>query len=133
MTPQGKIILGDRAFVTKSRVTYGEILRGWTCTETTGVPMSELLAAVDEVLQRVMSSERQSTEWEIRAVQAPFRHLRVPLPADSSQRCRILQVVVHLFNFYERVIELNQIRAVCGNPDESQKPYQRRYAEENTN
>lgn len=84
--------------------------------------MSELLAAVDSVLQRVMPSERQCAEWGIRAVKAAFGFLRLALPADSSQQYRILQVVVHLYNFRARVIGLNHIRTVYGNPSEYQLP-----------
>lgn len=126
-TPRGKAILGDSAFVAKARVSHGKIIRGRKSTETEDVPVSELLARVDAVLQRVMPSERQSAEWGIRAMKAPFGRLRLPLPADSTLRLRLLEVCVHLYNLRVRVIGLNQIRTVYGNPGDDQQPWIERY------
>lgn len=129
-TPRGKAILGDSAFVTNTRVTHGKIIRGRKTTETSDIPLSPLLAAVDAILQRAMPSERQSAEWGIRAFKAPFGRLRLPLPADSAVRFRLLQVCVHLYNLRARLIGLNQLRTVYGNPDEDHNPWEKRYLAE---
>lgn len=57
-SPRGKAIIGQGIFVTKAGVTHGKILRSGKCVETAEIPMSALLAAVDYVLQRVISSKR---------------------------------------------------------------------------
>lgn len=129
-TPIGFAILGDSAFVARTRVVHGKIIRGRKSTETEDVPASSMLAAVDAILQRVMPSERQSAEWGIRAFKAPFGRLRLPLPADAKARYRLLQVCVHLYNLRVREVGLNQIRTVYGNPSEEQQPWVERYLNE---
>lgn len=129
-TPRGRAILGDSAFVVKSRVIHGKIIRARKSTETVDTPTSSLLASVDAILQRVMPSERQSAEWGIRAVKAPFGRLRLPLPADASTRFRLLSVCVHLYNLRVREIGLNQIRTVYGNDSEEQQQWVSRYLAE---
>lgn len=129
-TPRGYAILGDSAFIARARVTHGKILRGRKASETHDVPESALLAAVDAVLQRAMPSERQSAEWGVRAVKAPFGRLRLPLSADASIRFRLLQVSMHLYNLRTRKVGLNQIRTVYGDEDISQQPWTDRLAEE---
>ena len=132
-TPVGYAILGDSAFVTRARVVHGKIVRSRKSSETHDVPLSAMLAAVDAVLQNAMPSERQSAEWGIRAVKAPFGRLRLALPADAVLRCRLLKVCSHLYNLRTRLIGLNQIRTVYGDPSETQHPWADRYETENRN
>ena len=107
MTPPGMAILGDSAFVKNSRVTNGKIVRGQKANEVSDNPESSALAAVDIILLRVMPSERQSAEWGLRAIKAPFARPKVPLPADAEKRQRLLAVCCHLFNFRTRKVGLN--------------------------
>lgn len=117
-TPPGMAILGDSAFVNNVRITNGKIVRGRKANETSDIPNSACLAAVDLILQRVMPSERQSAEWGVRAVKAPFARLKVPLPPDARTRLRLLTLCCHLFNFRTRFVGLNQIRTTYANMQE---------------
>ena len=110
MTPPGMAILGDSAFVNNTRITNGKIVRGRKSNETADIPESAALAAVDIILERIMPSERQSAEWGVRAIKAPFARFKVPLSPDSEKRFRILSICCHLFNFRTRKVGLNQIR-----------------------
>ena len=110
MTPPGYAILGDSAFVNNTSVTNGKVLRGRKTNKTWDIPESAALAAVDIILQTVMPSERQSAEWGVRALKAPFQLLKTPLPADATKRLRLLRICCHLFNFRIRFVGLNQIR-----------------------
>lgn len=67
--------------------------------------------AIDLILKRTMPSERQSAEWGVRSLKAPFGRLRLPLPIDSYRRRRILQVCVHLLNIRTRSVGLKQLRS----------------------
>ena len=110
MTPPGMAILGDSAFVNNTSVTNGKIVRGRKANETSDIPVSAELGAVDIILQRIMPSERQSAEWGVRAIKAPFSRLQVPLPADAKKRERLITICCHLFNYRTRLVGLNQIR-----------------------
>jgi len=111
MTPPGFAILGDSAFVNNTSTTKGKVLRARKSNEASSIMESAELYAIDIILQRVMPSERQSAEWGVRAIKAPFGRLKTPLPADSSKRLRLLRICCHLFNFRTRTIGLNQIRS----------------------
>ena len=113
-TPPGYSILGDSAFVNNTSTTNGKVLHGRKSNETRDIPHSAYLSAVDIILQRVMPSERQSAEWGVRAIKAPFQRLKTPLPADSKKRLRLLRICCHLFNFRTRFLGLNQIRTTYG-------------------
>ncbi len=63
-----------------------------------GVPRSFWLAAVDLLLQRAMSSERQRAEWEVWALKGPFSRLTATVYANSESRMRIIAMSAHLFN-----------------------------------
>jgi len=78
-TPPGMAILGDSAFVTNTKATNGKIVRSRKTNEVSNIPESAPLAAVDLLQQRIMPSERQSGEWSIRAIKAPFARQKVPL------------------------------------------------------
>ena len=122
-TPAGYAILGDSAFVTDVRCTNGKVLRGRKSNEKKGIPQSAVLAAVDILLQRAMPSERQSAEWGIRAIKGPFSRLKVPLPADSMKRLRLIQTCCHLYNFRVRFVGLNQIRSTYADDNEETQPW----------
>lgn len=99
MKPPGFAILGDSAFVSETRVVQGKIVRGRKSSETRKNPESVEMAAVDFLIQGILPSERQSAEWGVRALKAPFGCLGLPLPSDSKKRERRLRICVHLFNF----------------------------------
>lgn len=61
-------------------------------TEASDIPHATALAAVDHLLQKLISSERQSADLEINALKAPFGVLRLPLTADTKKRFRIISV-----------------------------------------
>lgn len=106
----GMALLGDSAFVNNARVTSGKIIRGRKSNETSDIPEASALSAVDIILQRIMPSERQSAEWGVMAIKAPFARLKVSVPADSKKCLRLLTICCHLFNFRTRKVGLNQIR-----------------------
>ncbi|CDF33017.1 unnamed protein product [Chondrus crispus] len=110
-TPPGYAVLGDSAFVNNLKATNGKVVRGRKSNETNDIPCSLALAAVDTILQRAMPSERQSAEWGVRAIKGPFARLKVPLPADSKKRYRLLRICCHMFNFRTRHVGRNQIRS----------------------
>lgn len=121
MTPPGFALLGDSAFVTWN--INGKIVRSRKHTEKGDIPQSTALAAVDCLLQRVMPSERQSAEWGIRALKAPFGILRIPLTADARQRYRLIAVCVRLLNIRTRLVGLNQIQTVYANRSTVVQPW----------
>lgn len=110
LTPPGYAILGDSAFLAYYRVVHGKIIRGRKRSEKRNISQSEELQEVDLVLQIIIPSERQSGEWDVRAIKAPFVWLLLPLPADSEKRNQILTIFVHLFNFQELLIRLKLVR-----------------------
>lgn len=117
--PIGFAELGDSTFIAHARIVHGKTIRARKSTETEDTPVSSMLTAVDAVLKRVIPSERQSTEWGIRALKAPFGRLRLSLPADTKLRYRLLQVCAYLYNVRVREIGISQIRFVYGNTSES--------------
>lgn len=127
-TPRGYAILCDSAF-TASKEVEGKIVRGRKVNERCDV-MSEEMAAIDIILQRVLPSERQSAEWGIRAFKAPFGLLRLPMSADSEKRRTILLVCCHLLNLRTRRVGLNQIRTVYKDKDDVCQPWAIRFMEE---
>ena len=110
MTPPGYAVLGDSAFVSDTRRTNGKIVRARKTNETSDIPYSATLAAVDVLLQRAMPSERQSAEWGVRAFKGPFARLKIPLSPDSYKRYRLIRICCHLFNFRTRYVGLNHVR-----------------------
>lgn len=131
-TPNGFAILCDSAFTVDAKSTDGKIVRAKKTNETKELCSSWELSAVELVLQRIYPSERQSAEWGIRALKAPFGRLRLPLSADSKSRCRLLTVCVHLLNLRTRCVGLNQIRTTYGGNETDCNPWvQRHEAEQN--
>lgn len=128
MTPPGFAILGDSAFVT--RTTGGKVVRARKNNETGEIPTDAVLAAVDIIMQRVMPSERQSAEWGIRAMKAPFGILRLPLSPSSRKRYKLLCTCTRLLNVRTRVVGLNQIKTVYANDGDDTQPWVRRLVKE---
>ncbi len=122
-TPPGHCILADSAFAASARVTNGKIVRARKSNERCEGASSAELDAIDIVMQKVYSSERQSAEWGVRAVKAPFARLKVPIPADSYKRQRLMRVCVHLFNFRTQKIWLNQIKATYADNSDDAQPW----------
>lgn len=128
-TPRGYATTGDCAFIAQGRVTNEKILGGRKASETHVATESALLVAVDTVLQRAMTSERQISEWGMRAVKASFGRFSLPLSADAYIWFRLLQVSMHLYNLRTKKVGLNQIRTVHGYNDICQKPRKDRLEE----
>lgn len=76
-TPRGYAILCDSAFAA-GRELDGKIVRGRKSNEASDA-ISDEMAAVDLILQRVLPSERQYAEWGVRVFKAPFGLLRLPM------------------------------------------------------
>ncbi len=116
-TPPGLALLGDSAFPRSVPELRGKLVRarkaneGWM-RDSSDVPRTAWMAAIDTLLERAMPSERQSAEWGVRAIKGPFGRLKVALPADARARYRILACCAHLYNFRTRFVGLNQIRTV---------------------
>ncbi|PXF42602.1 hypothetical protein BWQ96_00638 [Gracilariopsis chorda] len=109
-TPPGYAILGDSAFTTHPNVTNAKILRCRKINEAGQASKSLEMAAVDCVLQSLYPAYRQSGEWGVNALKAPFRRLTTVLPADSYKRYRIIALCCYLMNYRTRTIGHNQIR-----------------------
>lgn len=129
-TPVGMAILCDSAFMAATAKTGGKIIRARKVTERSEIPCSELMSAIDDILQSVMPSERQSAEWGVRALKAPFGRLRLPLSRDSERRGRLLIVCAHLVNLRTRQVGLSQIRTTYANAGEATNPWIARLIEE---
>lgn len=50
-------------------------MRGRKTNEVSSIIESATLAAIDEVMKRVIQSEGQSAKWRIRELKTPFRYL----------------------------------------------------------
>lgn len=77
-----------------------------------------------------MPSERQSAEWGVRALNAPFGLLRLPLSASSRKHIYMLSTCFRLLNLRTREIGLNQIRTVYSNSTEDVQPWVHHLVEE---
>lgn len=49
-----------------------KIVRCRKTNETLDIPKDGLLVSIDRIVHIIMTSERQSTEWSVRALKAPF-------------------------------------------------------------
>lgn len=85
VTPRGYEILGYSAVVSKTMV--GKLVGSRKTNETSNIPKDAVLAAVDMIMQRRMSNERQSEKWGMRALKGTFGILRLPLSSSSRKRC----------------------------------------------
>lgn len=62
------------------------------------VPRSAHVEAVELLLDKTMTSERQSAEFGVNAVKGPFKRLNAWIPADDYERKRILLGFARLYN-----------------------------------
>lgn len=83
MTPPGMAILGDSALVNCEN--SGKVTRMRKMKETSDIPETTVLAALDNIMQRILPRERQSAEWGMGAIKGAFKRLFAPLPADSMK------------------------------------------------
>lgn len=67
--------MGDSTF--SANGVNGKIVRSRKSNEITGIPNDPVLVANDVILQRVIPIERQSVEWGINTLKAPFGVLRL--------------------------------------------------------
>ena len=114
-TSPGYARLGDSAVLRVGGGLDGKIVRGRKANELSGRASSSnstSFAAIEQMPDSAMPSERQSAEWGICASKQPLGRLHVNFPANSQKRLRILTLVSHLFNFRARTAGLNQIRSV---------------------
>lgn len=107
LTPPWYSILGDSAFLNRTRATNGKVLRGRTRNEAIDITETALLSVVDILLQIVMPMARQSAEWGLFATKEPFSGLKRPLPADCTKRLLLLTICCHLFRYRTNVVGLN--------------------------
>ncbi len=128
-TPPGYAVLGDSAFAASTKVTNGKIVRGRKTNENNGIPESVTMAIIDELLQKIMPSERQSAEWGVRALKGPFARLKTVLTGDAYKRMRLILICVHLFNFRTRVVGLNQIRTTYADKNDQVQPWLKPFIE----
>jgi hypothetical protein len=60
----------------------------------------------------IIVSIRQAAEWGMRALQASFRRLNVPLPSNKHKRKLIVLSSIYLHNFRVALMGINQINMV---------------------
>ena len=111
-TPPGFAVLADSAFVNSQGDLQTKVMRGRKANELWDLPQSKVLARLDILLQRLIPRVRQSAEWGLRAIKAPFGRLHYPLPADTHKRRRLLLICCHIFNLRTRTLRNNQLRSV---------------------
>ncbi len=87
------------------------------------------MAIIDELLQKIMPSERQSAEWGVRALKGPFARLKTVLTGDAYKRMRLILICVHLFNFRTRFVGLNQIRTTYADKNDQVQPWLKPFIE----
>ena len=124
-TPTWYSILADSAFTRAAGWVSGKILRARKANEqgrSSGVPRSTWMAAVDKLLERAMTYERQSAEWGVRAIKGPFRRLTTILSANSDLMFKIIPTYAHLYKLIVRKVGLNLLRTVCANQGEIVQP-----------
>ena len=95
------------------------------------MPRAAFLEAVEVLLDQVIPSERQSAEWGVRAIKAPFKRLCAKLPGDAYKRFRILALSAHLYNLRTHTVGLNQIRTVYAAGSDVVQPWVLELANEN--
>lgn len=127
MTPPGMAFLGDSAFVVDKCVSGGKVVRVRKSNENLRCMESTEMATVDSVLQCVVPGELQAAERRIRAINAPFRILRLLLSPESVTRRRLLTVCVCLLDARTRLIGPNHITNTYANPDNNTAPWIERY------
>lgn len=90
--------MGESALLNNMSATNGKVIRGRKTNEMWDIPESAAVVAVDTILQRVIPGERQSAERGVHAIKGPLQRLKVRLPADASNRPRLLRICCHIFN-----------------------------------
>lgn len=103
-TPPSHVIIGDSAFINNTRSTNGKIICARRTNETSGIPESQELAAIDLILQHIMPTERQSAKWGIRALKGPFKRLKGTLTTDVERRSIIIELSVRLLTYRTRAM-----------------------------
>lgn len=73
--------------------------------------------------ERAIPSERQSAELGVRVVKGPFHRVSVPLPADVRSRFRVISTLCYMFNFWTRLVGLNQILSAYSGNNEDAQPW----------
>lgn len=130
MTPPSVAVLGYSAFVVDSRVSGVKIVRAHKTNETKEVFESVKIATIAFIIQRVLTTEQQSTKWKIRALKAQFGAMRLPLSADSAKRKRLFTVCVCLLNGLTRLVGLKYIIKTYASRDTDSALRISTYAEE---
>lgn len=102
-TSAGFSVLADSAFPRNGIWLQGKVVRARKSNErgqSSDIPYSAWLAAVDILIEQAKPSESQSARFT------------VPLPADTHTRYRIIVTCAHLFNFRTRFVYIIEIRSV---------------------
>lgn len=129
LTPPGYATLEDRSFVVDCIVVGGKFARARKGNKTAFIPESVALAAVDIFLQRFLPRERQSAEWGVRALKAPFGRLRLPLSPDMKIKW-FSCVCTQLINERTRIVGQNHITTIYENSVTDINPWVQRFLEE---
>jgi len=105
-TPLGYSILADSAFPFTNDL-QGKII---SC------PKEDVLGKINDIKKlayfQAVTRERQAAEWGMRAIQASFSRLKLPLPADKTRRARLLRIILKLHNLRTNRVGMNQIKTV---------------------
>lgn len=94
-TPAGYATLRNCALVNSYILTNGKVIRSRKMNEMWDVQQGTDLSTIDLIMQQVMSSERKSPEWGVRALKGPFGCPTVPFPSDVYKRCGIIRLCCH--------------------------------------
>jgi hypothetical protein len=106
--PNKRVTLADIGLV--GRAT-NDIFATPAFSPADGAPVDAVTRSQFEHWQKF---KRQPAEWSMRTLQALWRRITQPLPADDAKRNRLLELAVRLHNFVARVVptQHNQTRTV---------------------
>lgn len=121
-----------RPYQSGRKIVYssGKTLRGRKASKTHNVLEPALHAAVDTVPQRDTSNRRRGTEYSVCALKAPFGSLRLPFTAGAFNWFRILQSLMHIYDFWTWKVALNELQTAYGYKNISQHPWTDRLAQD---
>lgn len=127
--------LGDR-MTRSARASFGgqtvsddghaiKVVRGRKTNETEGITSNVHISAIDLIVQRVTSYERQTAEWAICIVKAALGILHLALSPSSRKRKRLLSTAVHLRKEHTWRVGLNQFQTTYANNGPDVQPWVR--------
>lgn len=99
-----------------SREINAKMVRARNFGERRVLIESEDMTVFDVMLQRFMSSKRQSTKWSHLLMKLSFGILELYVSPDSEMKRHILTVCAHLLSIRTRMVKLNWIWTLHTNP-----------------